>query len=137
MTEKKARLFNLTELEGKVSPHQGQVKGGLKLRAAALEFVDDPAELAAYFGGTVEKIGSGEDWAVAKELFPGVVIHFVFCRADSEFPSRLQALYSGDRVNLVHGDELATMTISLSNQLLRYVREKNTDRKLPEVCYRV
>jgi hypothetical protein len=113
------------------------VKGGLKMRAAALEYVTDTAALAEYFGGFVEKVGIGEDWAVAKELFPGVIIHFVFNRADTEFPARLQALYSGERIKLIHGDELATMTISLANQLLRYVREKNPDKKLPEVCYKV
>lgn len=95
------------------------------------------AELAGYFGGMVDRVGLGEDWAVAKELFPGVIIHFIFNRADSEFPARLQALYSGEKIRMLHGDELATMTISLANQLLRYVREKNPDKKLPEVCYKV
>jgi len=131
------KLFSLADIEGKISPHQGQVKGGLKMRAAALEYVTDTAALAEYFGGFVEKVGIGEDWAVGKELFPGVIIHFVFNRADMEFPARLQALYSGERIKLIHGDELATMTISLANQLLRYVRGKNPDKKLPEVCYKV
>jgi hypothetical protein len=130
-------LLSFTEIEGKISPHQGQVKGGLKIRAAALEYVTDTAALAEYLGGFVEKVGAGEDWAVAKELFPGVIIHFIFNRADTEFPARLQALYSGEKVKLVHGDELATMTISLANHLLRYVRENNPDKKLPEVCYKV
>ena len=107
------------------------------MRAAALEYVTNTAALAEYFGGFVEKVGAGEDWAVAKELFPGVIIHFIFNRADTEFPARLQALYSGEKVKLVHGDELATMTISLANHLLRYVRENNPDKKLPEVCYKV
>jgi hypothetical protein len=130
-------LLSFTEIEGKISPHQGHVKGGLKIRAAALEYVTDTAALAEYLGGFVEKVGAGEDWAVAKELFPGVIIHFIFNRADTEFPARLQALYSGEKVKLVHGDELATMTISLANHLLRYVRENNPDKKLPEVCYKV
>jgi hypothetical protein len=107
------------------------------MRAAALELVTDAAAMAEYFGGFIEKVGIGEDWAVAKELFPGVVVHFVFNRADTEFPARLQALYSGEKIKLIHGDELATMTISLANQLLRYVREKNPNKKLPEVCYKV
>ena len=131
------RVFNLSELEGKISPHQGQVKGGLKIRAAALEFVADVNALAQYIGGNAGKLDIGEDWAVSKEIYPGVVIHLAFNKADEEFPARLQALYSGERVKSVHGDELATLTISLANQLLRYVRDNNTGMKLPEVCYRV
>jgi len=137
MTDNKTTLVNFAELEGKISPHQGQVKGGLKMRAAALEYVGDTEGLAGYLGGVVEKLGIGEDWAVAKELFPGVVIHLVFNHADSEFPTRLRALYSGERIRLVHGDELATMTISVANHILRYVRETNPDKRLPEVCYKV
>jgi hypothetical protein len=113
------------------------VKGGLRMRAAALEYVTDTEALAVYLGGAVEKLGIGEDWAVAKELYPGVIVHFAFNRADPEFPARLQGLYSGDKIKMIHGDELATMTISLANQLLRYVRENNPDKKLPEVCYKV
>jgi hypothetical protein len=131
------KLYNLAELEGKISPHQGQVKGGLRMRAAALEFVTDVEALAQYLGGNVEKLGLGEDWAVSKEFFPGVSVHFIFNKADAEFPAMLRALYSGERVRTVHGDELANLTLSFSNQLLRYVRESNPDKKLPEVCYRV
>lgn len=131
------RVFNLSEIEGKISPHQGQVKGGLKIRAAALEFVVDVGALAQYIGGNTENLDIGEDWAVSKEIYPGVAIHIAFNRADEEFPARLQALYSGERVKSVHGDELATLTISLANQLLRYVRDSNPGTKLPEVCYRV
>jgi hypothetical protein len=131
------RLFNLAELEGKISPHQGQVTGGLKVRASALEFVEDVAGLAQYLGGDVEQLGIGEDWAVSKEFFPGVLVHFIFNKADDEFPAMLRALYSGERVKTIHGDELANLTIFLSNQLVRYVRESNPDKKLPEVCYKV
>jgi hypothetical protein len=137
MSKEHGKLLSLADIEGKISPHQGQVKGGLRMRAAALEFVTDTEALAEYFGGKVESAGLREDWAVSKELFPGVIIHFVFFKADAEFPSRLQALYSGEKIRLIHGDELATMTVSLVNQLLRYVREANPDKKLPEVCYRV
>ncbi len=107
------------------------------MRAAALEYVKDVEALADYLGGRVEKPGIGEDWAVSKELYPGVDVHFVFNRADEEFPARLRALYSGDKIRMIKGDELATVTISLANQLLRYVREANPGVKLPEVCYKV
>ena len=131
------KLLSLADIEGKVSPHQMQVKGALKMRAAALEYVKDVEALADYIGGRVENPGIGEDWAVAKELYPGVTVHFIYNRADDEFPARLRALYSGAKIRMIKGDELATITISLANQLLRYVREANPGVKLPEVCYRV
>jgi len=132
-----AKLLNLADIEGKVSPHQLQVKGALKMRAAALEFARDIEALARYLGGKIEKLDLDEDWAVSKELYPGVIVYFVFNRADNEFPARLRALYGGDKVGMIKGDELATVTVSLANQLLRYVRESNPGVKLPEVCYRV
>jgi hypothetical protein len=131
------KLLSLSDIEGKVSPHQMQVKGALRMRAAALEYVRDVQALADYTGGRVEAPGIGEDWALCKELYPGVTVHLVFNRADDEFPARLRALYSGDKIKIIKGDELATITISLANQLLRYVREANPGTKLPEVCYRV
>jgi hypothetical protein len=137
MEKTNIKLFNLAELEGKISPHQGQVKGGLRVRAAALEFVQDVEALARYLGGNVETLGIGEDWAVSKEFFPGAIVHFIFNKADDEYPAQFRALYSGERITTIHGDELATLTIYLSNQLLRYVRESNPDKKLPEVCYKV
>jgi hypothetical protein len=114
-----------------------QVKGALKMRASALEYVKDVKALADYLGGKVEKPAVGEDWAVSKELYPGVTVHFVYNRADDEFPASLRALYSGAKIKTIKGDELATITISMANQLLRYVRETNPGLKLPEVCYKV
>jgi hypothetical protein len=131
------KLLSLADIEGKVSPHQMQVKGALKMRAAALEYVKDVQALADYTGGRVEKPAIGEDWAVSKELYPGVTMHFVYNRADDEFPAGLRALYSGAKIRMIKGDELATVTISLANQMLRYVRETNPGVKLPEVCYKV
>ena len=131
------KLLNLADIEGKVSPHQMQVKGALRMRAAALEYVRDVQALADYSGGRVEAPGVGEDWALCKELYPGVTVHFIFNRADDEFPVRLRALYSGAKIRMIKGDELASVTISLANQLLRYVREANPGADLPEVCYRV
>jgi hypothetical protein len=131
------KLFGLAELEGKVSPHQLQVKGALKMRAAALAWVKDVAALAKYIGGSVEEPVGGGNWAVSKEIYPGVVIHFVFTAGDSEFPASLRALYGGDKIGTVKGDELATVTISAANQLLRFVRESNPGVQLPAVCYKV
>ncbi len=137
MGDKNGRLLSLADIEGKTSPHQLQVKGALKMRAAPLEYVTDVEASAAFLGGRVEKLGIGEDWAVSKEIFPGVSVYLVYNRSDSEFPARLRALYSGDKIRMIKGDELATITVSLANQLLRYVREANTGVKLPDVCYRV
>ncbi len=137
MEDKNGRLFSLADIEGKVSPHQLQIKGALKMRAAPLEYVRDAKALADYLGGAVVKPGIGEDWAVAKEVYPGVKIYLVFNKADDEFPARLRALYSGDKIGMVRGEELANVTISLANQLLRYVRESNVGMRLPEICYRI
>jgi hypothetical protein len=131
------KLLSLADIEGKVSPHQLQVKGALKMRAAALEYVSDVKALADYIGGTVEKPAVGEDWAVSKEMYPGATIHFAYNRADDEFPARLRALYSGTKIRMIKGDELAMITISMANQLLRFIREANPGVKLPEVCYKV
>ena len=130
-------MFSLADLEGKVSPHQLQVKGALRMRAVALAYVKDVNALAAYIGGSAEEPVAGGDWAVNKEMYPGVVIHFVFTAGDSEFPDSLRALYGGDRIGTVQGDELATITISAANQFLRFVRESNPGVQLPAVCYKV
>jgi hypothetical protein len=137
MVEKSNSLFSLADIEGKTSPHQLQVKGALKMRAAPLEYVKDVEALAAFLGGNLARPKIGEDWAVSKEIFPGVSVCFVFNRSDDEFPARLRALYSGDKISMIKGDELATITVSLANQLLRYVREANPGVKLPDVCYKV
>ena len=137
MDKHQDKLLSLADIEGKVSPHQSQVKGGLKQRAPALELMQDVKALAAYLGGQVEKPAIGEDWAVSKQPYPGVCIYFVFNKGDNEFPARLRALYSGDKVRDIKGEELATITISMANQMVRYVRDTNPDKKLPEICKRV
>ncbi|MGD0354294.1 MAG: DUF3786 domain-containing protein [Dehalococcoidia bacterium] len=137
MDKRVRKLLNLADIEGKVSPHQLQVKGALKMRAAALEYARDVEAMARYLGGRVENLGLDEDWAVSKELYPGIIVYFAFNKADDEFPARLRTLYAGEKVSMIKGDELATVTISLANQLLRYVRESNPGVKLPEVCYKV
>jgi len=84
----------------------------------------------------VESLGLREDWAISKEIFPGVQIFFVFNRADGELHSRLKALYSGDRT-LMRGDDLASITIVLVNHMLRFVKVNNPGKDLPEVCQKV
>lgn len=137
MKNKNMKLYSLADLEGKVSPHQLQVKGGLKMRAAALAYVRDVAELAAYLGGAVEDPSARGDWALSKEIYPGVLIHFIYSAADAEFPALLRAFYSGDKIDTVKGEELANVTLSAANQILRFIRENNPDVQLPAVCYKV
>jgi hypothetical protein len=134
---KDKKLIGLQEIEGAVSPHQKQIDGALKARKEALEYVADVSKLADFIGGKVESLGMGEDWAVSKEIFPGVQVFFVFNRADDEFPSSLKVLFSGDRIKLMKGEDLAVFVIFYVNHMLRYVRDSNPGKRLPEVCYRV
>jgi hypothetical protein len=134
---KDRKLISLREIEGPVSPHQRQLDGAIKAKKEALEYVADVSKLAEFIGGKVESLGMGEDWAISKELFPGVQILFVFNHADAEFPSNLKVLFSGDRIKLMKGEDLAGIAIVYVSHMLRYVRESNAGKELPEVCYRV
>ncbi len=128
---------SLREIEGRISPHQGQLERALKVRAEALEYVHDVSALADFIGGKIDTSGHKGDWAIIKELFPGINIHFVFNRADDEFPSSLRALFSGDRLDLISGEDLVGFVIPMVSHMLRHVRQTNPNKKLPEVVYRV
>ena len=134
---KDKKLIGLQEIEGAVSPHQKQIDMALKTRKEALEYVADVSKLAEFIGGKVESLGTGEDWAISKEIFPGVQVFFVFNRADDEFQSDLKVLFSGDRIKMMRGEDLAVFVIFYVNHMLRYVRDSNPGKRLPEVCYRV
>lgn len=131
------KLVSLREIEGPVSPHQRQLDGALKEKKEALSYVDDVSKLTRFIGGKVESMGLGEDWAISKEVFPGVEIFFVYNRADEEFPNRLKVLFGGDNIGLMRGEDLASLAIVCVSHMLRYVRESNPGKELPEVCYRV
>ncbi|MGD0352827.1 MAG: DUF3786 domain-containing protein [Dehalococcoidia bacterium] len=134
---KDKKLISLQQIEGAVSPHQKQIDHALRSRKEALEYVTDVSELAGFIGGKVESLGIGEDWAISKEIFPGVRVFYVFNRADDEFASNLKVLFSGDRIKMMRGEDLAGFVILYAIHMLRYVRDSNTDKKLPEICYRV
>jgi hypothetical protein len=136
MALKDKKLVSLQEIEGAVSPHKKQIDMALKARKAALDYVTDVSRLAEFIGGRVESLGIGEDWAVSKEIFPGVNIFFVYNRGDDEFESRLKVLFSGDRLKIMSGEDLAVFAIFYSTHMVRFVRESNPGKKLPEVCYR-
>lgn len=137
MSGRNKKLVSLREIEGAVSPHQAQVDRALKVRQDALEFVSDVSGLADFIGGKVESLGISEDWAISKEIFPGVIVFFVYNRGDDEFLGNLRVLFSGNRLKLMSGEDLAGLVIIYVSHMLRYVRESNPDKKLPEVCYRV
>ena len=137
MRLKDKKLISLREIEGAVSPHQRQIDMALKTRKEALEYVADVSKLAEFIGGKVESLGMGEDWAISKEIFPGVDVFFIFNRADEELPSSLKVLFSGDRIKLMRGEDLAGFAILYIIHILRYVKESNPGKNLPEVCYRV
>jgi predicted homoserine dehydrogenase-like protein len=137
MALKDGKLISLQQIEGAISPHQKQIDMAIKARKEALEYVTDVSKLAEFIGGRVESLGIGEDWAVSKEIFPGVFVFFVFNHADDEFKSNLKVLFSGDRIKMMRGEDLAGFVILYLIHMLRYVRDSNTDKKLPEVCYRV
>jgi hypothetical protein len=134
---KDKKLIGLQEIEGAVSPHQKQIDMALKTRKEALEYVADVSKLAEFIGGKVEFLGMGEDWTISKEVFPGVQVFFIFNHADDEFASSLKVLFSGDRIKLMKGEDLAGFVILYATHMLRYVRESNPGKNLPEVCYRV
>ena len=134
---KDKKLISLKEIEGTISTHDGFVKREMQRRQDALEYVEDVIGLAEYIGGEVVNLGLREDWAVKKAIFLGIEIVFVFNRADEEFTSNLRVLYAGERVRKIHGEDLAEITIACVNHMLRYVRETNSDKELPEICYKV
>jgi hypothetical protein len=134
---KDKKLIGLQEIEGAVSPHQKQIDMALKARKEALEYVTDVSKLAEFIGGKVESLGMGEGWAISKEIFPGVEVFFIYSHADDEFQSNLKVLFSGGRIKLMKGEDLAVFVIFYVNHMLRYVRDSNPGKHLPEVCYRV
>ena len=104
-------------------------------RKDALDYVDNVPRLAEYIGGEIISLKLGEDWAIKKEIFPGINILFIYNRADDEFPSNLRVLYSGERILATRGEDLADLTIACINQMLRYVKE--TVETPPEICTRL
>jgi len=134
---KDKKIISLREIEGPASPHQRQLEMALETRQEALELVNDISGLAEFIGGEKQVLGMGEDWVVSKDIYPGVTAFFIFNRADEEFPSSLKVLFGGDNLKLIRGEELAGFAIFYVSHMIRYVKETNHDKILPEVCYRV
>jgi len=134
---KDKKIISLREIEGPASPHQRQLEMALETRQEALELVNDISGLAEFIGGEKQVLGMGEDWVVSKDIYPGVTAFFIFNRADEELPGSLKVLFGGDNLKLVRGEELAGFAIFYVSHMLRYVKETNHDKIIPEVCYRV
>ena len=133
----KLELKSLREIAGVTPAHYSFLKGETIKRKEALEHVTDVAGLAKHLGGSVEQLGLGEDWAIKKEIFPGVEIFFVYRAADEDFPSDFRILYKGDKITDVQGGDMVTLTIGCINHMLRYVREGESVGTIPQICYRV
>lgn len=135
MSLKDKKLLTLKEIEGPMGTHDGFLKREMERRKEPLSCVDNVPALAEYIGGEVISLGVGEDWAIRKEIFPGVDILLMYNRADAEFPSNLRVLYSGQKIRDVRGEDLAELTIACVNHMLRYIRQTTKDP--PEICRRV
>jgi hypothetical protein len=135
MSLKDKKLITIKEIEGPMSPHDGFVKREIDKRKEALGYVDNVSQLAEYIGGEIVSLGLGEDWAMRKEIFPGIEILFIYHHADEEFPISLRVLYSGQRIRTISGEDLAELTIACVNHMLRYIKE--TVKDPPEICTRV
>lgn len=71
-------MLSLKEIDGPQTPHDAFLKRAIALRVEALGYVNNASKLADYLGGEVEALGLGEDWAIKKEIFPGIEIHFIY-----------------------------------------------------------
>ena len=135
MSLKDSKLLTIKEIEGPIATHDAFLKRELEKRKEAIDLVNNTSKLAEYIGGEIISLGISEDWAIKKEIFPGIEILFLYNRADEEFPSNLRVLYSGERIRSTRGEDLADLTIACVNQMLRYVRE--TVENPPEICARM
>lgn len=132
------RYFTLKEIEGVGGTHDSYLKRTIAERVEALALIKNPEEVAEFIGGrVVSKINVRCDWAVEKDIFPGVKISFLFSQPDEEFGATLQALFSGERLDVMKGEDLAVLAIAVINQMLRYVRLKYPEEKLPPICLMV
>ena len=101
-------LLDLKSIEGRFSPHDNFLKTQLERRKVCLSLVEDPHEAADFIGGIVETPRSDEKWSLAKELFPGIIVHILY-RSDEEFGDRLEAFFSGQRIRSMPGEDLAEL----------------------------
>jgi hypothetical protein len=116
-------LISIRDLEGVISPHDAVVKRALAARLKSFEGFSDSHGLARHIGGKSEPVSPGGLWAICKEVFPGVEVHFFYDAADDEFPARLRTLYGGVNIRKMHGEDMADATVFIVNYMVDYVRE--------------
>jgi hypothetical protein len=124
MAEEGKKLYAVRDLEGVISPHDGSLKRGLEHRKGAFHGFKDIAGLARHIGGEVETLKLDETWAIRKEFFPGVEVHFIYDEADDEFPSRLRALFSGNHIREMKGEDMYDASIFILNYMVEYARKE-------------
>jgi hypothetical protein len=129
------QLLDLLTIEGPFSPHDRYLRHQLDRRKACLA-PGEPEPLAEFIGGRVEEPRSDEKWCISKEVFPGVRIHIMF-RCDEEFGDRLEALFSGERIRSMPGEDLAELALATVNHMVRHVRSRVPVDRLPEICRRM
>ena len=129
------QLLDLRAIEGRFSPHDSYLRHQLDRRKVCLKLAE-PGSLAEFIGGRLDEPKSDEKWCVSKEVFPGVRIHIMY-RSDEEFGERLEAFFSGDRVRMMPGEDLAELALATVNQMVRQVRSCTPASELPEICLRI
>ncbi len=132
-----SKYFTLKEIEG-VIVHDIYLKKEVERRAMAFEFLAQPKDAADYIGG--ELVPHPEircDWMIKKTFFPGAEVYFLYNRKDEELPASMQVLFAGAGVKEVCGEDLAVLAIATINHLIRYIRESNPGKELPDICSKV
>lgn len=128
------RFLSLKEIEG-VVVHDTYLKRELEKRAPAFVYLRDLARAAAYIGG--ELIPSPPvrcDWMMKKVFFEGVECYLLYQGPSEEFPASLRAVFAGEGLSVMKGEDLAVLTVATVNHLLRFIRESNPGEELPDIC---
>lgn len=132
--QEEEKFWTLKEIEGAIV-HDVYLKNEVQRRVDAFEYIDDLHKVTEYIGGEVidaPKIRC--DWMIKKVFFPGVECYLLYNHKDDEFPATLSVLFSGERIKDIKGEDLASLTISTINHIIRYIKKANPDKNLPEIC---
>ncbi|MHA1731137.1 MAG: hypothetical protein ACTSU5_04305 [Promethearchaeota archaeon] len=130
MVDENVKLLSIREIEGLRGirgPHEKELAdiGEDKLPLFREVSREQLPDLVGVIGGEVVDIGMGEEWCIAKEYYPGVVVYIAYQDYGDEFGTgsedELQFFFSGDRVSWIPGEDLASIvevqTIRMENHL--------------------
>jgi len=127
-------FLTLKEIEG-VIVHDIYLKKEVARRTEPFEYLDDVRKMANYIGGEwIDPPPIRCDWMVKKVFFPEVECYFLFNHKDNEFPGSMPVLFSGERAMEMKGDDLASLTITTINHMIRFIRHSQPGKSLPEIC---